>query len=61
LDDAMRATLGTGSTARAQVASPHELLPSNPARWIKLLLWVLGCDFLTKQVLESQRHTLGYP
>jgi len=58
--DAMRTALGTGGATGAQVGSPDKLLAADPARCLKPLLRELCRNLFTKQVLEGQRHTLGY-
>jgi len=59
-DVALRAGLGAGAAARALVGEPYQFIAAYTLRCIQLLLGVLHGDGRPEQVLEGQRHTLGY-
>ena len=60
MNNAMGATLGTGSATGTQVTSPYKLMPSYTARCLKPLFRVLCRYVRPKQMPERQMHPLGY-
>jgi hypothetical protein len=60
LNTALWASFSTGGTTAAPFLIPDKLSTTGPARNNQLLLRILRCNRATHQILQGNRHTLGY-